>query len=127
MIEGMLIGAFVIGAKEAVVYIRAEYPLAIERLKTAIRQAKQRGFLGKNILGSDFSCLIRIKAGAGAFVCGEETALIESLEGNRGMPRIKPPFPAQSGYWRKPSNINNVETFANVHLDIASRGGNTPL
>ncbi|OQA47926.1 MAG: NADP-reducing hydrogenase subunit HndC [Firmicutes bacterium ADurb.Bin300] len=123
LIEGMLIGAFVIGAKEAVVYIRAEYPLAIERLKTAIRQAKQRGFLGKNILGSDFSCLIRIKAGAGAFVCGEETALIESLEGNRGMPRIKPPFPAQSGYWRKPSNINNVETFANVPWILLHGGG----
>lgn len=114
LIEGMLIGAYAIGAKEAVVYVRAEYPLAIKRLQNAIKQAKEKGYLGKNILGTDFSCEMRIKAGAGAFVCGEETALIESLEGNRGMPRLKPPFPAQAGYWLKPSNINNVETFANV-------------
>ena len=122
LIEGMLIGAYAIGAKEAVVYVRAEYPLAIVRLTNAIKQAKERGYLGQNILGSDFSCEMRIKAGAGAFVCGEETALIESLEGNRGMPRLKPPFPAQAGYWLKPSNINNVETFANVSW-IMNNGG----
>lgn len=114
LIEGMLIGAYAIGAKEAVVYVRAEYPLAIERLSNAIKEAEENGYLGENILGTSFSCKMRIKAGAGAFVCGEETALIESLQGERGMPRLKPPFPAQSGYWYKPSNINNVETFANV-------------
>ncbi len=122
LIEGMLIGAYAIGAKEAVVYVRAEYPLAIKRLENAIAQAKAKGLLGKNILGTDFSCEMRIKAGAGAFVCGEETALIESLEGNRGMPRLKPPFPAQCGYWQKPSNINNVETFANVPWILLSGG-----
>ncbi len=123
LIEGMLIGAYAIGASEAVVYVRAEYPLAILRLENAIKEAKEKGYLGNNILGSDFSCEMRIKAGAGAFVCGEETALIESLEGQRGMPRLKPPFPAQSGYWHKPSNINNVETFANVPW-ILLNGGN---
>ena len=123
LIEGMLIGAYAIGASEAIVYVRAEYPLAIRRLQNAIDQAKANGFIGKNIMGTDFSCDFRIKAGAGAFVCGEETALIESLEGSRGMPRLKPPFPAQSGYWHKPSNINNVETFANVSW-IMLNGGN---
>ena len=122
LIEGMLIGAYAIGAKNAVVYVRAEYPLAIKRLERAIEQATEAGYLGDNILGTDFSCKMTIKAGAGAFVCGEETALIESLEGHRGMPRLKPPFPAQSGYWRKPSNINNVETFANVSW-IINNGG----
>ena len=122
LIEGMLIGAYSIGAKNAVVYVRAEYPLAIKRLERAIEQATAAGYLGDNILGTDFSCKMRIKAGAGAFVCGEETALIESLEGHRGMPRLKPPFPAQSGYWKKPSNINNVETFANVSW-IINNGG----
>lgn len=122
LIEGMLIGAYAIGAKNAVVYVRAEYPLAIKRLERAIEQATQAGYLGDNIFGTDFSCHMTIKAGAGAFVCGEETALIESLEGHRGMPRLKPPFPAQSGYWRKPSNINNVETFANVGW-IINNGG----
>ena len=122
LIEGMLIGAYAIGAKNAVVYVRAEYPLAIKRLERAIEQATAAGYLGNNILGTDFSCKMTIKAGAGAFVCGEETALIESLEGHRGMPRLKPPFPAQSGYWRKPSNINNVETFANVSW-IINNGG----
>ncbi len=122
LIEGMLIGAYTIGAKEAVVYVRAEYPLAIVRLKKAIEQAKALGFVGKNIMGRTFSCDFRIKAGAGAFVCGEETALIESLEGSRGMPRLKPPFPAQEGYWHKPSNINNVETFANVAWIIENGG-----
>lgn len=122
LIEGMLISAYAIGAKNAVVYVRAEYPLAIKRLERAIEQATEAGYLGDNILGTDFSCKMTIKAGAGAFVCGEETALIESLEGHRGMPRLKPPFPAQSGYWRKPSNINNVETFANVSW-IINNGG----
>ncbi len=123
LIEGMLIGAYAIGASEAIVYVRAEYPLAIRRLQNAIDQAKVKGYIGQNIMGTDFSCDFRIKAGAGAFVCGEETALIESLEGSRGMPRLKPPFPAQSGYWHKPSNINNVETFANVSWIILN-GGN---
>ena len=123
LIEGMLIGAYAIGASEAIVYVRAEYPLAIRRLQNAINQAKANGYIGQNIMGTVFSCDFRIKAGAGAFVCGEETALIESLEGSRGMPRLKPPFPAQSGYWHKPSNINNVETFANVSWIILN-GGN---
>ena len=122
LIEGMLIGAYAIGAKEAVVYVRAEYPLAIVRLQNALRQAEEKGFLGNNIMGTEFCCHMRIKAGAGAFVCGEETALIESLEGSRGMPRLKPPFPAQAGYWYKPSNINNVETFANIAW-ILNNGG----
>lgn len=122
LIEGMLIGAYAIGAKHAVVYVRAEYPLAIKRLNMAIVQAKEQGIIGENIFGTDFSCDFTIKAGAGAFVCGEETALIESLEGHRGMPRLKPPFPAASGYWNKPSNINNVETFANVSW-IINNGG----
>ena len=122
LIEGMLIGAYAIGAKEAIVYVRAEYPLAIKRLEKAIKQAEEKGYLGAHIFGSDFSCKMRIKAGAGAFVCGEETALIESLEGSRGMPRLKPPFPAQAGYWHKPSNINNVETFANVAWILLNGG-----
>ena len=122
LIEGMLIGAYAIGAKEAIVYVRAEYPLAIVRLENAMAQAREKGYLGKNIMGTDFSCDMRIKAGAGAFGCGEETALIESLEGKRGMPRLKPPFPANGGYWWKPSNINNVETFANVGW-IMNHGG----
>ena len=122
LIEGMLIAAYAIGASEAVVYVRAEYPLAIERLTEAIKQAEERNLLGENIMGTDFSCVMRIKAGAGAFVCGEETALIESIQGERGMPRLKPPFPAQSGYWYKPSNINNVETFANVSWIILNGG-----
>ncbi len=122
LIEGMLIGAYAIGCEEAFVYCRAEYPLAIERLTEAIAVAKEHNFLGKNILGTDFSCDIIIKAGAGAFVCGEETALIASLEGERGMPRLKPPFPAQSGYKASPSNINNVETYANIAW-IINNGG----
>ena len=122
LIEGMLIGAYAIGAQHAVVYVRAEYPLAIKRLSRAIEQATEKGIIGSNIFGTDFSCDFTIKAGAGAFVCGEETALIESLEGHRGMPRLKPPFPAASGYWQQPSNINNVETFANVSW-IINNGG----
>lgn len=122
LIEGMLIGAYAIGASEAIVYVRAEYPLAIIRLENAIAQAKAEGLIGQNIMGTDFSCEFRYMAGAGAFVCGEETALIESLEGKRGMPRLKPPFPAAAGYKMKPSNINNVETFANVAW-IINNGG----
>ncbi|MBR6918480.1 MAG: NADH-quinone oxidoreductase subunit NuoF [Clostridia bacterium] len=122
LLEGMLIGAYAIGASEAVIYVRAEYPLAIVRLEAAIAQAEKAGYVGENILGSTFSCRFRIKAGAGAFVCGEETALIESLEGKRGMPRLKPPFPAAAGYWQEPSNINNVETYANVAW-IINNGG----
>ncbi len=122
LIEGMLIAAYAIGATKAFVYVRAEYPLAIVRLEKALAAAKKAGILGENILGSGFSCDIRIKAGAGAFVCGEETALIESLEGNRGMPRLKPPFPAEKGYTQAPSNINNVETFANVAWIILNGG-----
>lgn len=122
LIEGMLIGAYAIGAQHAVVYVRAEYPLAIKRLSRAIEQASEKGIIGNNIFGTDFCCDFTIKAGAGAFVCGEETALIESLEGHRGMPRLKPPFPAASGYWQQPSNINNVETFANVSW-IINNGG----
>ena len=122
LIEGMLIGAYAIGAQEMIVYVRAEYPLAIKRLEEAIKQAEKAGFIGENILGSGFSCKMRIKAGAGAFVCGEETALIESLEGKRGMPRLKPPFPAQSGFKNEPSNINNVETFANIAWIIENGG-----
>ena len=122
LIEGMLIGAYAIGASDMTVYVRAEYPLAIKRLEKAIEQAKKSGVLGENIFGSGFSCDMKIKAGAGAFVCGEETALIESLEGKRGMPRLKPPFPAQKGYFEEPSNINNVETFANVAWIIENGG-----
>ena len=114
LIEGMIIGGYTIGANEGIIYCRAEYPLAIERLNIAIGQAREKGILGKNIFGSGFDFDLRIKMGAGAFVCGEETALIESLEGKRGMPRLKPPYPAESGYFNYPTNINNVETFANI-------------
>jgi NADH-quinone oxidoreductase subunit F len=122
ILEGMLIGGFAIGSSEGIIYVRAEYPLAIKRLNIAIEQAREAGYLGKSLFGTDFNFDIRIKAGAGAFVCGEETALVASLEGERGMPRLKPPFPAQRGYWRKPTNINNVETFANVPW-IVTNGG----
>ncbi len=114
VIEGMIIAGYAIGARHGAVYIRAEYPLAIKRLRTAIEQAEECGLLGENILGSDFSFDIELKYGAGAFVCGEETALIRSIEGNRGEPYTKPPFPAESGYWDKPTIVNNVETLANV-------------
>ncbi len=114
VLEGMMIGAFAIGSDEGYIYIRAEYPLAIKRLRKAISQCYSRGYLGKNIFGSSFSFDIKIKEGAGAFVCGEETAMMASIEGKRGVPRLRPPFPAQSGLWGKPTNINNVETFANV-------------
>ena len=114
VLEGMLIGAYAIGASEGYIYVRAEYPLAIQRLEVALAQARERGFIGEDILGSNFEFDIKIRQGAGAFVCGEETALIMSIEGKRGMPRFRPPFPAHSGLWQKPTNINNVETFANV-------------
>ncbi|MBI4686005.1 MAG: NADH-quinone oxidoreductase subunit NuoF [Nitrospirae bacterium] len=114
VIEGMIIGAYSIGADKGYVYIRAEYPLAVERLRKALSDARTRGFLGKDILGTKFSFDIKVKLGAGAFVCGEETALIASIEGQRGMPRAKPPFPVYSGLWGKPTVINNVETLANV-------------
>jgi NADH-quinone oxidoreductase subunit F/NADP-reducing hydrogenase subunit HndC len=114
VIEGMAICGYAIGADEGYVYVRAEYPLAIKRLKVAIKQAEEMGLLGDNILGSGFNFRIKIKEGAGAFVCGEETALLASIEGRRGMPRPRPPFPAISGLWGKPTNINNVETFANI-------------
>jgi NADH-quinone oxidoreductase subunit F len=121
VLEGLLIGAYAIGAPEGYIYIRAEYPLAIQRLKVALQQMKECGLLGKGIMGSGFNFNIKIKEGAGAFVCGEETAMIASIEGNRGMPRPRPPFPAQSGLWGKPTNINNVETWANVSA-ILQRG-----
>ena len=114
VIEAMAIGGFCIGATKGLVYIRAEYPLAIKRLEIAIEQAKECGLLGKNILGSGFDFELELRYGAGAFVCGEETALIHSMEGLRGEPTFKPPFPAQEGYLKKPSNVNNVETFANI-------------
>ncbi len=122
LIEGMIIGGYAMGATEGVIYCRAEYPLAIKRLDKAIGDARDKGFLGKNIFGSGYDFDLRIKAGAGAFVCGEETALIASLEGERGMPRLKPPFPAAKGYWQMPTNINNVETFANVPWIIFNGG-----
>ena len=122
LLEGMIIGGYAMGASEGIIYCRAEYPLAIKRLEIAMAQAREKGYLGKNIFGSGFDFDIRIKAGAGAFVCGEETALIASLEGERGMPRLKPPFPAAKGYWQKPTDINNVETLANVPWIIFNGG-----
>ncbi len=119
MIEGMMIGAYAIGASKAYIYCRAEYPLAIEQVERAIAQARECGLLGENILDSGFSLDMVIKMGAGAFVCGEETALMASIEGKRGMPRPRPPFPAQSGVFGSPSNINNVETWCNVPLILA--------
>ena len=121
LLEGMAIAGFAIGADEAYIYVRAEYPLAIKRLRRAIADAEAAGYLGKNIMGSDFNFTIHIKEGAGAFVCGEETALIASIEGERGMPRPKPPFPANTGLFGRPTLINNVETLANVPV-IISKG-----
>ena len=118
IIEAMAIGGFCIGASIGLVYIRAEYPLAIHRLQIAIDQAREYGLLGNNIFGTDFCFDIILRYGAGAFVCGEETALIHSMEGQRGEPTFKPPFPAQEGYMKKPSNVNNVETFANIPVII---------
>ena len=121
VIEGMLIAAYAIGAKEGYIYVRAEYPIAVTHIKKAVADARAAGLLGEHILGCDFSFDIRIKEGAGAFVCGEETALMASIEGRRGMPRTRPPFPAVSGLWGKPTNINNVETYANI-APIIDRG-----
>ena len=122
VIEAMAICGYAIGANKGLVYIRAEYPLAINRLRKAMADAREYGLLGDNILGTDFSFAIEIKYGAGAFVCGEETALIHSMEGERGEPTSKPPFPAEAGYWGKPTNVNNVETLANIP-EIINRGG----
>jgi len=122
LIEGLTIAAYAIGASHGYVYVRAEYPLAVERLHIALEQAREKGFLGKSILGSSFSFDIEIKEGAGAFVCGEETALIASIESKRGMPRPKPPYPAQSGLDGKPTIINNVKTLATVPV-IIDKGG----
>jgi len=114
ILEGILIAACAIGAREAHIYVRAEYPLAIEHIRKAIDDARDLGLVGENVFGTDFSIDVYVMEGAGAFVCGEETALLQSIEGRRGMPRSRPPFPAQSGLWRRPTNINNVETYANV-------------
>ena len=114
VVEGMIIGGFAIGAHQGFFYVRAEYPMAIQRIENAIDQCREWGLLGKNILGSGFDFDLEIRLGAGAFVCGEETALIHSIEGERGQPRIRPPYPTESGLWGKPTVINNVETFANV-------------
>jgi len=119
VIEGIAIAAYAIGASEGYIYIRAEYPLAVKRVRLAIKQAEEKGFLGENILGSNFNFRIHVKEGAGAFVCGEETALMASIEGKRGMPRSRPPFPAQAGLWGKPTNINNVKSLATVPVIIA--------
>ena len=122
VLEGILIGAYAMGATEGYIYARAEYPLAIERLKLALKQMTEYGLLGDNILGSSLDFHLKIKEGAGAFVCGEETAMMASIEGRRGMPRPRPPFPAQSGLWGKPTNINNVETWANVSAIMQHSG-----
>ncbi len=114
IIEGMIIGGYAVGCTEGFIYIRAEYPLAIQRLEIALASAREYGLLGKNILGSDFSFNIELRWGAGAFVCGEETALMASIQGKRGNPTPRPPFPSQSGLWKKPTFINNVETWANI-------------
>lgn len=114
VLEAMAIAGYTVGAHQGYIYVRAEYPLAVDRLGKAIRQARERGLLGKNILGTGFDFDIDIRLGAGAFVCGEETALIESIEGKRGMPRTKPPFPSEAGLWHKPTLNNNVETYANI-------------
>ena len=119
VIEGMALAAYAVGAQQGYIYVRAEYPLAIERLEQALQTAGEAGLLGTGILGSDFSFNLGIRKGSGAFVCGEETALIHSIEGSRGEPRPRPPFPAQSGLWGKPTLLNNVETYANVPYIIA--------
>ncbi|MRR07594.1 MAG: NADH-quinone oxidoreductase subunit NuoF [Deltaproteobacteria bacterium] len=122
VLEGMMVAGYAIGANEGIIYCRAEYPLAIKRLNLAIEQAEKMGLMGENILGSGFNFTVRIKAGAGAFVCGEETALLNSIEGKRGMPRVRPPFPAHKGLWQKPTCLNNVETFANIPFIIRNGG-----
>ena len=122
VIEGMIIGGYAIGATEGYIYVRAEYPLAVERLTNAIGKARAAGLLGVDIFGSDFNFDIKIRIGAGAFVCGEETALMNSVEGQRGEPRQKPPFPSEKGLFEQPTVINNVETFGNI-APIIRRGG----
>jgi len=114
VIEGMMIAGYAIGADEGIIYIRAEYPLALKRLRVALNKCRENKLLGKSIFGSKFNFDIKIKEGAGAFVCGEETALMASIEGKRGVPRLRPPFPAHKGLYGKPTNINNVETLANI-------------
>ena len=114
VLESMIIAGFAIGANQGYIYVRAEYPIAVERFSVAIKQAREYGLLGKNIFGTNFSFDVEVRLGAGAFVCGEETALLESIEGKRGQPRVKPPYPANSGLWGKPTLINNVETYANI-------------
>ncbi|SEF66488.1 NADH:ubiquinone oxidoreductase, NADH-binding subunit (chain F), partial [Caloramator fervidus] len=118
VLEAMAIAGYAIGANQGYIYVRAEYPIAVQRLEVAIKQAREYGLLGKNIFGTGFDFDIELRLGAGAFVCGEETALMNSIEGKRGMPNPKPPFPAQSGLWGKPTLINNVETFANIPVII---------
>ncbi len=120
VLEGMAIAGYAIGANHGVIYVRAEYPLAVKRLQIAIKQAREYGLLGENIFGTDFSFDVEIRFGAGAFVCGEETALLNSVMGRRGEPRPRPPYPAVKGLWNKPTIINNVETFANVPVIISN-------
>ncbi len=126
VLEGMTIGAYAVGANQGYVYCRAEYPIAVSTLNTAIKQAREYGLLGKDILGSGFDFDIEVRMGAGAFVCGEETALMASIEGSRGEPRARPPFPASKGLWGKPTNINNVETYANVQRSSIAVWSGTP-
>jgi bidirectional [NiFe] hydrogenase diaphorase subunit len=121
ILEGMAIGGYATGARQGYLYVRGEYPIAVQRLEKAIRAANRKGILGKQVMGSDFSFEAEIRIGAGAFVCGEETALMYSIEGNRGMPRIRPPYPTQNGLWGHPTLINNVETFANI-VPIIEKG-----
>jgi len=118
VLEGLMIGAYAIGANEGYVYVRQEYPLAVQNLEIAIKKAEEYGFLGENILGSGFNFIVKVHRGAGAFICGEETSLLNSLEGKPGEPNARPPFPATKGLWGKPTNINNVETWANIPLVI---------
>ena len=122
VLEGMIIAAKAIGAHQGYIYCRAEYPLAVQRITTAIEQAREYGLLGEDIFGSDFSLDLEVYQGAGAFVCGEETALMASIEGKRGTPRPRPPFPAQQGLWGRPTILNNVETFANIPQIIVQGG-----
>jgi len=122
VLEGMIIAAYAVGASQGYVYVRAEYPLAVKRFRIAIRQAEKMGFLGQNICGTPFSFKVDVRLGAGAFVCGEETALLQSVEGNRGMPRLRPPYPAQSGLFGKPTLVNNVETYANIPAILRNGG-----
>jgi NADH:ubiquinone oxidoreductase subunit F (NADH-binding)/NAD-dependent dihydropyrimidine dehydrogenase PreA subunit len=123
VIEAMMIAGYAIGANKGYIYVRAEYPIAVKRFQIAIDQAKEYGIMGENIFGSNFSFDLEIRLGAGAFVCGEETALLESVEGKRGQPRLKPPFPANAGLWQKPTLVNNVETYANITKIILNGAG----